>query len=378
MIHKIKSSLARNAINLFGFKTNRKIVVIESDDWGTIRTTSREAYEVLLNKGYPVDKNPYSKFDSLESNQDLERLMEVLASISDKNSHPAILTANNIVANPVFSKIKESNYSEYHFELFPETLKTYPSHDKVMGLYKEGISSKTIQPQFHGREHLNVNRWMRDLKLSKPYLNDAFDVKMFSLHWKDNNEYDNEYMDAFDCDDQEDLAFIQNSIIEGLSIFKSIWGFDSKSTIAPCYIWSNEIEETFKAQNVQYIQGLPIQFEPVFKMGTSYKKRLHYTGQKNKFQQNYLVRNAFFEPSVNPNINYVDDCLSRIELAFKHKTPAIISSHRVNFIGTIFQENSSENLKAFQLLLKSIVKKWPDVEFLSSDQLGDIISKKNN
>ena len=110
-------------------------------------------------------------------------------------------------------------------------------------------------------------------------------------------------------------------------------------------------------------------------MGNSYKKRFHYTGQKNALQQRYLIRNAFFEPSVNPNINYVKDCLSRIELAFKHKTPAIISSHRVNFIGSIFHENSSKNLKEFQSLLKSIVQKWPDVEFLSSDQLGDIISK---
>jgi hypothetical protein len=37
MINSLKSTLSRNLTNARGWRTNRKIVVIESDDWGSIR-----------------------------------------------------------------------------------------------------------------------------------------------------------------------------------------------------------------------------------------------------------------------------------------------------------------------------------------------------
>jgi hypothetical protein len=376
MITKIKSKIVRNTLNIIGFKTKRKLIVIESDDWGTIRTASKESLEFLLTKGYPVDKNPYNKYDALESNKDLECLFEVLSSVSDKNGNPAKITANNIVANPDFDKIKASSFQEYFYEPFTDTLKKYPSHDRVMDLYREGISSNLIQPQFHGREHLNVNRWITDLKEQKQYLLDAFEQNMFSLHWKNNNEYANEYMDAYDCDSQNALNDLEPIINDGITIFNSIWGFESKSIIANCYIWSKEIEPIFKKNKIDFIQGLPIQFEPKLTIGQKYKKRFHYTGQKNNLDQIYLVRNVFFEPSVYPKKDFVDDCLNRINLAFKYKNPVIISSHRLNFIGSIYEDNRTKNLILFKQLLKKIVQKWPDVEFISSDELGQIIKNK--
>jgi len=376
MIGKIVSNIARTSLKIIGYKTNRKLIVIESDDWGTIRTASKEAFLFLLAKGYPVDKSPYNKYDSLESNKDLECLFEVLSSVSDKNGNPAKLTVNNIVANPNFDKIKESSFQEYLYEPFTETLKRYPNHDRVMNLYHEGISRNLIQPQFHGREHLNVNRWMTNLKNQKQYLLDAFEQNMFSLHWKDNNKYLNEYMDAYDCDSQNALDALEPIINDGISIFNYIWGFESKSIIANCYIWSKEIEPIFKKNNIEFIQGLPIQFEPKLKKEFKYNRRYHFTGQKNNIGQIYLVRNTFFEPSVYPNKDFVDDCMSRIDLAFKYKNPVIISSHRLNFMGSIHEENRTKNLILFQRLLKKIVQKWPDVEFVSSDELGQIIKNK--
>ena len=67
-------TLKLSALNLLGKRVNTKIVVIESDDWGTIRMSSKEAFNSLLKKGYPVDQCPYNKYDALESNQDLEML----------------------------------------------------------------------------------------------------------------------------------------------------------------------------------------------------------------------------------------------------------------------------------------------------------------
>ena len=89
----IKSAITRNLTNIPGWRTNRKIVVIESDDWGSIRMASKEAYNYFLGKDVPVDKSPYNSFDALECNEDLEMLFDVLGSVKDVNGNSAILTA---------------------------------------------------------------------------------------------------------------------------------------------------------------------------------------------------------------------------------------------------------------------------------------------
>ena len=87
----------------------------------------------------PVEECLYNSNDCLESNEDMEALFEVLESVKDKNNNPAILTANNIIANPDFEKIQQSNFQEYHYEPFTTTLKRDPKRDRVLSLYKEGI-----------------------------------------------------------------------------------------------------------------------------------------------------------------------------------------------------------------------------------------------
>lgn len=54
---------------------------------------------------------------------------------------------------------------------------------------------------------------------------------------------------------------------------------------------------------------------------------------------------------------------------FKMKLPAIVSCHRLNFIGDLSDKNRENNLKYFQDMLKILVKKYPDLEFLSSDEV---------
>ena len=62
----------------------------------------------------------------------------------------------------------------------------------------------------------------------------------------------------------------------------------------------------------------------------------------------------------------MDITLRQIAAAFRWKKPAIISTHRVNFVGGINKQNREAGLKELHSLLKTIVKRWPDVEFMST------------
>ncbi len=368
MLQKLK----QNLVNIPGWRTDRKIVVIESDDWGSIRMPSKEVYEILINKGYPVNESHYNRNDSLESNEDLELLFEILASFKDKNGNHPIITANNIVANPDFEKIRDSDFQKYFYEPFTETLKKYPAHDRVYKLYKDGINNKILYPQFHGREHVNIFTWMAALKSKDKNTKEIFEYRMFTVHLKNNKRCRKVFLDSFGTHTETELEEIKENVKEGLELFEKLWDINSESFIATCYTWHPKVEEYMGKFGITHIQSSRIQKIPV--LGSdNYKIKRLWTGRKNKYGQIYTSRNVVFEPSENPQKDWVDSALKEIEISFRWRKPAIICSHRVNYIGFINKKNRIRNLKLLKDLLNGIIYKWPDVEFMSSAQLGELI-----
>ena len=113
MLNHFKKELLQTITNVLAYKTNRKIVVFESDDWGSIRMPSKLAYSNLLKKGIGVDKSLYDTLDSLEMKEDLEALFSVLQNNTSAYSLP-IFTFNTVIQNPDFSKIKENNFEKFY------------------------------------------------------------------------------------------------------------------------------------------------------------------------------------------------------------------------------------------------------------------------
>ncbi|MBB3185989.1 hypothetical protein [Microbacter margulisiae] len=371
---KVLKSLRRSMPNIPGWHTNRKIVVIESDDWGSIRMPSKKVYDKLLQDGYNVDQLSYERYDSLASEEDLSALFDTLTSIKNQREQHPVITANTVVANPDFEKIAASGFSEYFYEPFIKTLTQYPHHTHAFALWKEGIEQQIFHPQFHAREHLNVARWMRDLQQNIPAARLAFEHKTISLSSLITPNNKNAYMDSFDYDTEVESILLNTILTDGLQLFESLFGYPSKSFIASCYIWSKELEIKLQKCGVDFIQGMAVQTIPTLNHGNVYTHNYHYTGQKNRLEQIYLVRNCFFEPSENIAFDWVNDCMNRIKIAFRWGKPAIISTHRLNFIGNIDPTNRDRNLKLFANLLKTILHFYPDVEFMTSDQLGSVIA----
>ena len=66
--------------------------------------------------------------------------------------------------------------------------------------------------------------------------------------------------------------------------------------------------------------------------------------------------------------------MKQIDSVFKRKNIAVISSHRINYIGGLVENNRTCTLELLNLFLRELLKKYPDVEFHSSDNLIDIMS----
>jgi len=374
---KIKKFIAHNIVNIPGWRTNRHLVVIESDDWGAIRMPSKEVYEQFLKEGIRVDNDPYCRYDSLATKEDLEILFEALQSVKDKNGKPAVLTADAVVANPDFEKIKESDFQEYFYEPITTTMKNSPNHTNVFDTWKAGMDAGIFHPQFHGREHLNVKKWLCVLREGKdPITRRAFELGTFGLTSKVSPEIQGTYMGAFDSALEEDIQEYAEIIHEGLDLFEKLFGYRSHSFIATTYTWHPLIEESLKENGVEYLQGLLSQRIPLDDGSTFRYQKKNYQGKKSLSGLVYLMRNCFFEPThFRDKMDVVDECLSRVKMAFRWGKAAVISSHRLNFIGSVEPTNRDKNLLLFTRLLNEIVKHWPDAEFVSSDELGGIIKE---
>ena len=216
--------------------------------------------------------------------------------------------------------------------------------------------------------------WMKFLKNNSRETRFAFDNEFFGISTTISKEERTSFLPAFDLYGLSELGNQREIIVDAQRIFNDIFSYQSKSFIAPNYTWNRMIEPYLNKCGIEILQGSRIQQNP--EGGRIIKKIKHRTGDFNVNNQVYLVRNVQFEPSIYKNINWIKTVINQVENSFYWKTPAIISSHRLNFIGGLNVNNRMDNLRIFDEILQKIVKRWPDVEFMTSVQLGDLIINK--
>jgi hypothetical protein len=374
MTSTFKSNIKNNYINSLGWRSNRKYIVIQSDDWGAERVPSYISNKNLLHAGINLDKCHYLKYDSIASDDDLYLLFNLLSSFRDYKGNSPILNANIILNNPDFKKIKDSNYSNYFSVDLKETFQRAGKFNKkTLSIWNSAKKDSLFHPQLHGFHHLNHIRWLKYLRSEIKVIRNAFDLGIFGVSKNSTNEFDKSILAAFDYDEIQDNSKLISFLSKSFSDFNNYFDFHSKSFIAPNYVWSDEVERALKDNDVKFIQTASVQRIPG---GTNnYKYKRHYTGKTNKYNQKYMMRNVIFEPSENTNIDWVDKCLKEIEIAFFWKKPAIISSHRVNYVGVRNEKNRDNSLLSLKELIKKSLKRWPDIEFVTTDYLGNLIIK---
>lgn len=375
MIHTLKNRLKKNFINSIGWKSNRKLITFQSDDWGSERIPYHISNKNLNDAGINVDKCHYLKFDSIASDKDVDSLFDLLSSHKDNHGNHPTFNANVILNNPNFKKIKAHNYAEYFSVNLVETMnRAGKLNSDTLSIWNKGINSSLFYPQLHGFHHLNHLRWLRYLQADIKVIRNAFNLGVFGVSKNSTNEIDKSVLAAFDYDHPKDISRLTSLLTTAHSDFYKYFNYNSKSFIAPNYVWFDEIENVLNNLNIKYLQSASVQRVPDARKKHKFKR--HFTGEMNSLNQKYIIRNVIFEPSENKNIDWVDKCLNEIEIAFLWKKPAVISTHRVNFVGTRDSTNRDEGLFALNTLLNRILKKWPDVEFINTDSLGDLISEK--
>lgn len=368
----LKNSIRDNLINFLGWRTDRKIIVFESDDWGSIRMPGKEIYSKL--KKSPIGKSLklFDRLDCLERKEDFQKLLEITDEFKDYKNNPLVFTLNTVMQNPNFKKIKESGFYKFYGTPFFHSYNDYYG-ENLESLWKNGIANKLIKPQFHAREHLNEFLWLKDLRLGYQDVRLGFDHGFFGTRTTTSSSLRKHYLATYFSETLDEYECVVKNSIEGLKMFKDVFGYSSTSFIASNYTWPKELEEVLSKNEIKIIQGQIGNNITDFKNATI-RIRRHYTGKKNPHNQIFTVRNVIFEPSMNPTKDWVNSALKEIANAFFWKKPAIISMHRVNFVSEMSIKNRDRNLVLLKALIIRLLKKYPEIEFVNSEELGKLIT----
>lgn len=373
MFRKLQTSYWIRRSHSEGWRSNTPVLVIESDDWGSIRMPSRDSYDALAARGYKLHRSVLCT-DMRERYEDLLALFEVLDTHRDSRGRPACLTGNMVLANPDFTKIRNANFSSYEYSTLATETGSQSDYGKVLQLMQEGLQQHIFIPQFHTREHIRWWKWLEGLRAGSKELCTLFELGICSLPknvskegWRlDGPVY------AGDSELARYCVSLRDMIEDGIQIFRSTFGFSPVSAIAPNYTWDDDVERLWQANGIRYVQGSLYQL-----IGGSPHRKWHFTGERTKSGLLYLVRNCNFEQN-DGGAKRLAHCLNEIEKTFKRNQPAILCSHRINYIGGISPENRDVNLHLLSTLLQTVLERWPDVTFLSSPELGFMIEKGIN
>ena len=378
LIRKLIHTVFANLKNVFGRKTNRKIIVFSVDDYGNVRLNSKTARENMDKAGMKI----YSRFDALdtlETKQDLELLFEVLNSVKDKNGRNAVFTPFTLPCNINFEKMEANNFQKFENETLPETYSklAIEQPEAYLGAWEkwqEGIDKGFLKPQFHGREHINIAIFKEKLNRKDEQFLTALKNKSYTSISDDNYPTMSSFA-AFDFWDINENEKLKPIIIDGLQKFEDVFGYKSIYFTPPVFNIHQSLFETLSKEGIKFIDLALLRKE--HQGLNKYKTSFNFTGKKTKQGLTIMVRNVIFEPTEDRGIDWVDFTMNQIAMAFKWNKPAIISSHRVNFCGHIDVNNREKGLATLKRLLDSIIKKWPDVEFMTADELGQHIENKS-
>lgn len=313
-------------------------VLIESDDWG-----------------------PGGDFHA----DRLEALLSILQRHKDNTARPAVLTADMVLSLPDTEKINSHNNGSY----FRKSLDSFPEIYKAM---QTGMQQGSFVPQLHGLEHLNGKAFAALMQQQDLRLN----LTKTTSDWWDWEALDSplqgHYVDGSTLPTTPIPTTEAVDIISTASLmFQQLFGSPSASTVAPCYLWNDEIEQLWAENNIQYIQtaGYRCTGRDVTGKYTQ-NPALIRVGDKNKYGLIYLVRNVMYEPVDGKNT--AETAYQEALVAFKQALPISISTHRYNYTRSLDEHEKS--LAGLDALLTNLTQHLANIRFLSSAELGAQLS----
>jgi hypothetical protein len=369
----MSSTLLRSLKHFPGWRTNTKYVAFAADDYGSIRTANAKAV-IYLRQRNAYFGGQMDEFDSVETRADLEALFDVLSKHSDFSGRTAEFTAYFLTANPDCKFIMRNRH--YAYETLTQTYERLAAEEPAAyeGTWKmlsEGFSNRLVTPQFHGREHFSVPLIEEKIRLSSKDLFAALEVGSMAGLTNLAQLPSVTFTQAFGLHDIKLLDNQRDIIQEGLELFEETFGFPSITFTPPVLKLHQSLDKFVFSLGVKSIHKPLFGSQP---LGNGRMRRsVNFLSPSQRERPGKLVRTLSFEPCNGKKSDPVGQALLEMEVAFRWGKPAIISTHRVNYAGHINSDNRKRGLEKLDQFLQRMLEKWPDIRFVTVNELVEIM-----
>ncbi len=343
-----------------------KAVVLESDDWGLCAwSPDEQGYRVLADA--PLFRSPLGRRyggSTLESATDVRRLADLLQEFRGGDGFPPVWQANTVMASPDFARLQGPAFECDALPVLDHP--QAPSRWSRPGLWGEVVSAREAGvwwPELHGLHHLPETAWLRALRAGA---NDA--LRAF--------EQQSPVCEAVQASGEYDPSEPLNVRIRNLEgavrRFQTLFGRAPESFCPPDYRWDRAVEAEARRLGISTIQGRSE------RLGALPRLR-HYLG---RFRFPHLEGASFYLP---PRIAFepgaegddarrlgVDAAHRGVRAAWSRRQPAIVSTHRVNYV-QIRPERGAAGLQRLRELLGRLAAEG--ATFLTDAELRALLTR---
>ena len=313
------------------------VFIIESDDWGP---------------------------GPAEHAQALTRLASILCRFVDRRGRHPVTTLGLVLSAPDTGRTIGANFNQLHRLMLSD-----PRFREVRRSIALGVERGVFAPQLHGLEHYwppallaaartdpAVKSWLSQKEI--PASEDL--PPSLQSRWTDARTLPSQPIHS-------DL--VRHAVAEEVSAFEAYLGRRPAVVVPPTFVWNETAEAAWAAAEVEVLVtpgrrnsgrdatgGLISDGGPVLNC------------ERGVGGLTYLVRDVYFEPALGHSSA---QALSAIERKNDLGRPALIETHRFNFVGNTAKTESS--FRALESVLEAVLRRFPDTRFMSCEELARLL-----
>ena len=342
-----------------GFRFDRPLLLLQSDDWGRAGLRDQEGLEALRSAGLVLGERPYDLY-TLETAEDVHALSKLLATHRDSTGRFAVMGMNFIVSNLDLPRMKIAGYQRIHQLQLAEGLPSGWVRPGLANAYREGIAQRVFSPALHGTTHFcqqAVERCIADQGERSQLLRTLWETGTPYIHWRMpwiGYEY-------WDPEQSASGGFVppqtQHQLIgTAVGAFVKMFSTLPRSACAPGYRGDRATHKAWAHHGICVAQGGPGSPAPP-----------HFDSE-GLLQ---LSRTIEFEPATAPDFS-VDAAISAASRCFALGIPAIVSIHSINFHSSV-HDFRTPTLAALDRFLLALRARHPDLLYLDDNDLYQLV-----
>jgi len=332
-------------------------VAIQSDDWGLCGFMPEsiildEAQIEILNPGnFP----PVYWTSTLEDSTDVAELASVLAKYLDRDNNPTVFQANYITSS---LQSTLDGWLEYDIPEFHPAYQRPGMWDEVNNAIEAGV----WVPELHGSWHYNPLQ-MKDSVTGNSQLEELNNAGVLLFP---------ECMSAFEFGPEVDRKVIERDLKRSVGKFKELFGSLPNSIVAPDYVWYRDDENYWKSLGLSTVQAKRGQRRPHQNKYSGQVMKMFERGIRRIYEKRlcYIERNCRLESVQHHDHELiVSNCFDDILSCWDSGQPAVVETHRINFVSTD-PAKQYIGLSSLDNLLSKL--KSEDVTWLCDDEITQL------